>query len=486
LATPHPAAITPKGHLNPSFEGSEVAKRMLAAADFVRVTTAAPTLGVERPHAAAELDPAVDELLLDGRERAGRRLDGRSLWSAVVLGAAFLLVATGLAIFGHTHRSPGVVATIGLLLTYAVAARVEFEIGAGAALPTQIVLVPMLLLLPLRFVPLLVCAGLVIGKTMIPGRGRAPLDRTLTVPVNSWHVIGPVAVLLAAHAYRPRLGDWPVYLAALAAQFGVELVVSGGREWFRSGMSPFAQLPFIGWTFAVDTALACAGLLAALAAAPHASAALLLLPLIGLLAMFAREREVRIDHTLELSNAYRGTALLLGDVVEADDEYTGSHSRDVVTLVLDVCDRLGLNLRDRRDAEFTALLHDVGKIKIPAEIINKPGPLTPEERLVIETHTVEGERLLSKVGGILGDVGHVVRSCHEDWDGTGYPDGLAGEDIPLVARIVRVCDAFSAMTSDRPYRKGRPVADAVAELQRCSGTDFDPDVVEALAATLRG
>jgi HD-GYP domain-containing protein (c-di-GMP phosphodiesterase class II) len=211
-----------------------------------------------------------------------------------------------------------------------------------------------------------------------------------------------------------------------------------------------------------------------------------LLPLIGLLAMFAREREVRIDHTLELSNAYRGTALLLGDVVEADDEYTGSHSRDVVTLVLDVCDRLGLNLRDRRDAEFTALLHDVGKIKIPAEIINKPGPLTPEERLVIETHTVEGERLLSKVGGILGDVGHVVRSCHEDWDGTGYPDGLAGEDIPLVARIVRVCDAFSAMTSDRPYRKGRPVADAVAELQRCSGTDFDPDVVEALAATLRG
>jgi HD-GYP domain-containing protein (c-di-GMP phosphodiesterase class II) len=168
--------------------------------------------------------------------------------------------------------------------------------------------------------------------------------------------------------------------------------------------------------------------------------------------------------------------------VEADDEYTGSHSRDVVTLVLDVCDRLGLDPRDRRNAEFVALLHDVGKIKIPSEIINKPGPLTPEERLVIETHTVEGERLLSRVGGILGDVGRVVRSCHEDWDGTGYPDGLAAEEIPLVARIVRACDAFSAMTTDRPYRKGRPVADAVAELRRCSGTDFDPVVVDALAA----
>jgi HD-GYP domain-containing protein (c-di-GMP phosphodiesterase class II) len=446
------------------------------------MTTAAPSLSIEPAHPSAELDPAVDALLLDGRERASRRLDARSLWSAVVLGAAFLIVSALLPVLHGQHRSPSWIATIGLVAAYAVAARVEFEVGPGAALPTQIVLVPMLLLLPLRFVPLLVCAGLLVGKTMIPGRGRAPLDRALTVPVNSWHVLGPVAVLMLAHAYRPRLGDWPIYLAALAAQFGVEFVISGGREWFISGMSPFAQLPFIGWTFLVDTALACVGLLAALGSAAHASTSLLLLPLIGLLATFAREREVRIDHTLELSNAYRGTALLLGDVVEADDEYTGSHSRDVVTLVLDVCDRLGLDPRDRRNAEFVALLHDVGKIKIPSEIINKPGPLTPEERLVIETHTVEGERLLSRVGGILGDVGRVVRSCHEDWDGTGYPDGLAAEEIPLVARIVRACDAFSAMTTDRPYRKGRPVADAVAELRRCSGTDFDPVVVDALAA----
>jgi HD-GYP domain-containing protein (c-di-GMP phosphodiesterase class II) len=102
----------------------------------------------------------------------------------------------------------------------------------------------------------------------------------------------------------------------------------------------------------------------------------------------------------------------------------------------------------------------------------------------MEAHTVEGEKLLSQVGGLLGNVGRIVRSCHEDWDGTGYPDGLAGEDIPLAARIVRCCDAFSAMTTDRPYRKARPVAEAVAELRRCAGTDFDPDVVEALAAAL--
>jgi HD-GYP domain-containing protein (c-di-GMP phosphodiesterase class II) len=102
----------------------------------------------------------------------------------------------------------------------------------------------------------------------------------------------------------------------------------------------------------------------------------------------------------------------------------------------------------------------------------------------MEAHTVEGEKLLSQVGGLLGNVGRIVRSCHEDWDGTGYPDGIAGEQIPLAARIVRCCDAFSAMTTDRPYRKARPVAEAIAELQRCAGTDFDPQVVVALASVL--
>src|SRR5207244_8593038 len=102
--------------------------------------------------------------------------------------------------------------------------------------------------------------------------------------------------------------------------------------------------------------------------------------LVGLLGYFARERKTRIDHALELSHAYRGTALLLGDVVEADDAYTGSHSRDVVQLVLDVSDELGLSARERRDAEFVALLHDIGKIRIPAEIANKPGPLGVGER----------------------------------------------------------------------------------------------------------
>ena len=135
---------------------------------------------------------------------------------------------------------------------------------------------------------------------------------------------------------------------------------------------------------------------------------------------------------------------------------------------------------ERRDAEFTALLHDVGKIRIPASIINKAGPLDAEERAVIETHTIEGEQMLERVGGLLGHVGRLVRSCHEHWDGGGYPDRLAGEEIPLVARIVCACDAFSAMTTDRPYRAARTEHEALTEMQRCAGTQFDPRVVAAL------
>jgi HD-GYP domain-containing protein (c-di-GMP phosphodiesterase class II) len=146
---------------------------------------------------------------------------------------------------------------------------------------------------------------------------------------------------------------------------------------------------------------------------------LLALPLILLLAVFARERRLHIDHALELSAAYRGTAFLLGDVVEADDAYTGSHSREFVDLAMAVAHELGLDAKERREVEFAALPHDVGKVRIPKEISKKPGKLTDEERAIINTHTIEGERMLKKVGGLLGPVGTVVCSCHERWDGAG-------------------------------------------------------------------
>jgi HD-GYP domain-containing protein (c-di-GMP phosphodiesterase class II) len=429
--------------------------------------------------------PDADALIEQSRQLVAKPLGDHDRLASLLLGGSFLAVSVALAVLAHSSRQAGFSTLVVFVAAYALASRVDFEIGTGSAVPTQLVIVPMLALLPVQFVPLCVVAGLLIGGLPDYARGHVPVDRSVLRFVNSWHAVGPALVLVAAGQPEPTLRSLPVYALALLAQFAFDFGSTALRDRLALGVSPWSLLRFMVWIWAVDSALTPIAILAALGCRAHPSLVVFSLPLIGLLAYFARERRVRIDHALELSHAYRGTAMLLGDVVEADDAYTGSHSRDVVRLVLDVADRMGLGARERRDAEFVALLHDIGKIKIPGEIINKPGKLTNEEWELMKTHTVEGERLLSQVGGILGNVGRIVRSCHEDWDGTGYPDGLVAEKIPLVARIVRACDAFSAMTTDRSYREARPVDEAVAELQRCSGSDFDPDVVEALAATVK-
>jgi HD-GYP domain-containing protein (c-di-GMP phosphodiesterase class II) len=362
---------------------------------------------------------------------------------------------------------------------YALVSRVEFEIGSGSAIPTQLVLVPMLFALPIGVVPLAVAAGLVLRTVADrPWPLRDP-SRALPLLASASHALGPTLVIALAGGLPLRWSAWPIYLAALAAQFAFDFAAAVvGNLGHR--IAPSTVLRFLAYPWGVDLALSPLGLAVAFASDAHPALVALMLPLVALLRTFARERQRRIDHALELSDAYRGTAFLLGDVVEADDAYTGSHSRHVVDLVLAVCDELALSPSDRRDAEFVALLHDVGKIRIPSEIINKPGKLDAAERAVIETHTIEGEQMLERVGGLLGHVGRLVRSCHEHWDGNGYPDRLVGEAIPLVARIVCACDAFSAMTTDRPYRAARTEAEAVDEMVRCAGTQFDPDVVVAL------
>src|SRR5437764_10587336 len=134
--------------------------------------------------------------------------------------------------------------------------------------------------------------------------------------------------------------------------------------------------------------------------------------------------------------------------------------------------------------EIIAMLQNIGRIPTHMQILNKPAALTDEEFEVMKTHTIEGEALLNRVGGRLGRVGEVVRSCHERWDGTGYPDGMAGEEIPLGARIVFCCDAYSAMTTDRPYRRAMSPETALEELARNAGTQFEPRVVVALTRVI--
>jgi HD-GYP domain-containing protein (c-di-GMP phosphodiesterase class II) len=239
----------------------------------------------------------------------------------------------------------------------------------------------------------------------------------------------------------------------------------------------------MGLVAAIDCALAPIGLMTAVLAANDAVALLLPVPLLAVIAALAHERERRIEHALALSDAYRGSALLMGEMLEADDAYTGGeHTKGVVALSLAVGRRLGLDAREQRRLEFGALLHDIGKLRVPDAILNKPGKLTPEEWEVVKRHPEDGQRMLERIGGVLAEVGLVVRAHHERWDGRGYPDGLAAEDIPLNARIICACDAFSAMTTDRSYRSALPLDEAIAELHACAATQFDPSVVEALVA----
>ena len=256
------------------------------------------------------------------------------------------------------------------------------------------------------------------------------------------------------------------------------------RESFGNGIAPNVVVRALREVWLVDLLLSPIGLLAAYATVLQPHAYLLVLPLVGLLTVFAHERRERIDNAIELSSAYRGTALLLGDVLTSDDEYTGTHSQSVVELALTIADELGVDDDQRRLVEFGAMLHDIGKITTPDDILNKPGPLDDEEWDVMRDHTLAGQRLLDRVGGTLHDVGLVVRSSHEHYDGSGYPDGLAGAEIPLAARIVAVADAYSAMTTRRSYRDALDPRIALAELSANAGTQFDPVVAAAAIRVL--
>jgi HD-GYP domain-containing protein (c-di-GMP phosphodiesterase class II) len=341
----------------------------------------------------------------------------------------------------------------------------------------------MLFALPPAIVPLLVALSLVLGLAPAVARGRVPRGRMLAAPGNSWFALGPALVLAVSGAHRPdrQLG---VLVAALAAQFACDFAANCIRERLRHGISIRDLVDETRTVYLLDIALSPVGLAVALAATRHAWAVLLVLPLFGVLSYFSRERHERLRQLIELNDAYRGTAVVLGEVVAADDKYTGEHSRGVVGLALEVAAELKLDPARRLNVEFAALLHDVGKITVPNEIINKPGQLDEWEWELIKRHTIEGQRILAPIGGLMKDVGGIVRSSHERWDGNGYPDGLRGDAIPLEARIIAACDAVSAMTTNRSYRSAMPIELAIEELQACAEAQFDPGVVEALVQIL--
>lgn len=206
----------------------------------------------------------------------------------------------------------------------------------------------------------------------------------------------------------------------------------------------------------------------------------------------ARERELRryarafqrassreVQRAGQLQRSYEATVRALADAVEARDAYTGKHAERVAAYGMELAKSCGMDGNDEQ-LEFGFLLHDIGKVAISDAILHKPGRLTSHEKVLMERHPVIGEEIVRRIDFLVG-ARQVVRSHHERWDGRGYPDGLAGEQIPLGARVFAVADTFDALTTDRPYRAATTFGDAREVIAAGAGTQFDPDVAVAFA-----
>jgi HD-GYP domain-containing protein (c-di-GMP phosphodiesterase class II) len=427
----------------------------------------------------------LEGLVAEARERRPQPMPARERAVAAGMAVAYLAAAGVVGLVVAPHDRPLHLGTVvALVLLVAATMRAQFEIGPGVASPASLAIVPLLFLAPLHLVPLLVPLGQVISRIPDFVTKRAHVDRWLYSLADQWPTLGPVLILGLFAPGPPSAEHLGIYIAALASEMllGVINVVIG--DVLIYGVPSMQALKIAGWAYGIGMILTPVAYMTAVVATQEPIALATVVPLLWLLTVFSRERKERYAAALELSQTYRGTVMVLSDVVEADDNYTAYHCRSVVELATAVGQELKMRPDELQELEIAALLHDVGKIAIPKEILNKPARLTDAEFELMKTHTLEGQALLDRIGGRLARVGTIVRSCHERWDGRGYPDGLLGEEIPLAARIVFCCDAYSAMTTNRPYRTAMPRSEAIAELRANAGSQFEPRIVESLIKVL--
>ena len=397
----------------------------------------------------------------------------------------FVAICAVLAVLAP-GRSLDAVALVLTVALAAAAAVVPFSVRGSTVSAIQLAHVPLWFAAPAAALPVLAAA--ITWVTFSRGDGDGDSDggsRAGSALRAGLAACGP-AVLLAL------LGEPPASMGLLGfvvAAAGAQAVILGALASLSFDRLPVRAFAPVGHPVAgrigADVGLAPLGLVVAVSMHVATWSLLGVVPVVVLLERLSRERDLRADQARCLAEAYRGTASLMGDVLEADDEYTGGeHTDGVVEMAAGVGRVLGLDAARMQTLELGALLHDVGKLRVPNEIINKPGRLTEEEWVVMKRHPAFGEAMLLRVGGALAEAAPLVRGHHERFGGGGYPDGLVGAQIPLEARIIAVCDSFSAMTTDRSYRKGMGQAEAVAELRRCTPDQFDPAVVAAFETLL--
>jgi hypothetical protein len=393
-----------------------------------------------------------EQLVGEARVRRGRQMPGPEAFVRGASAALFLITAVAIASLLPSERQPDGLLVAGLIVGYALVSCVRFEFGDSYVVPEQLLFIPLLALAPLNLVPAMVAVASALAILPDLLRGTWHWDRCITSVGDCWFSVGPVLVLAAFAPGTPAVSDAAVYALAFVAQLAGDLAWSLVRDRFVDQVAFKDRVVFFIGTARVDMVLTPVAFMIAVTAANEPLSLLAVAPLVWLLQVFSEDRQERYAAALELHRAYRGT----------------------------VADEMGIDAERRQELEFAALLHDIGKITIPKSLLNKPSALTAAEFEVMKSHTIEGQFMLDRVGGLLSRVGEIVRSCHERWDGSGYPDGLVATEIPLESRIVFACDAYNAMTTDRSYRPALTTDAALAELKSNAGKQFDPQVVQAL------
>jgi signal transduction histidine kinase len=372
----------------------------------------------------------VERLLEEGRSAPPLRPSARRLAAELLIGGGFVAAAVAMPLALHPQRPFSAGLAAALVLAYALASRVQFDVGPGYTAPTQLFFFPMLFALPPVYAPLLVACGLILAD--LPEyllRRRHPL-RAIHVLGDSWHALGPALVLAAAGEPDPSWSDWPLYVAALGAQFAADLGASIAREWLGRGVRPAVQLGVLRWVYAVDTLLTPVGVLAALAAPQTEYAFLLLLPLPALMVVFAHERRARIDSALRLRDAYRERSELSEQVLAT--ERAARRSRE--ELIAAASHELQTPL-----AVLVGLMEALEDGSSLPHQQRREGWARMRRQAVLLRHLVQQfvDYTRLKAGRELAldprptDVGPVAQSVAEAWRGQGEIDLDLPEDLPM-------------------------------------------------------
>jgi putative nucleotidyltransferase with HDIG domain len=411
----------------------------------------------------------------------------------LVYAAVLCVAAVGLAFALATTAS--LEGSVWVLLLLAVVAAIA-ERGS-VQMSTTMDLEESISLLPTLFAAVLLgpLAGLIVGAASMLGDFRAPYLRWLIYSATR-AIAGGLAGLIAlgvAEAGESALGS--IVLATLAGAIAAQLLDIGFAcltVWLRGTATPWETARTIA-PVALSAVPLYAPVVVLLTIAYQElspwTLVLFFVPALAaqrLFALLQAQRQLTeglsaANRQLERANLSFASALVA--TLDARDRYTAGHSAAVAVYSRDIAARMGLPAADQQSVHLAGLVHDIGKIGLPPGLLEKAGPLSLEERRVMQGHSEIGERILANVDG-YDDIAQVVRHHHERIDGEGYPDGRRGDDIPLLARIIAVADAYNAMTSDRPYREAMPSRVARMRLAQAVGSQFDTSVVAAFEAIL--